>query len=329
MHSYTRWGRSLVRLGSVGLGALICLGALDPSTAAASEHSRYLKRYLVTRPAANPQIVIYGGSRSQRAEPSYLQDLTGITGFNAGASCSQPTDVLAFSSFLHARNPGQRQFPLWYLSIEVFRKRDLFFYELLTMPDMMAQIPSEFKAGIKPRPPLSWHPPSSLKYPDGTEWRPDGSLKVSHYDLALAGGAQRDDLVADRAQQFVTNYNDFTRLLPNEKRVFETTLARWNRWQWIPVILLPPYSDELLPVLKAHGWDARHRETLAYLADLHETYRFVVIDFSNVDAFGGNSDDLLDGIHCNTRLSRLMLKKVVEKAGAAFDPSVPYERPHR
>jgi len=326
MNSRTERKRRLGALGSVWCGALLCVGLLAPSAALASS-PRHLKIYLVNRPAATPQLVIYGGSRSQKAEPAVLERLTGIPGFNIASSSTQPSDVLAFATYLHDRNPEQRQFPLWFLSIEVFRRDDLFDRELLTMPELMDKIPPELKEGVKLSPPISFTPPADLVFPDGLVWRPDGSLKVSHYDLVLRNGGTREQMLIPRIKQFVTNYDKFKTLSPTQMRMFEATLARMNSYKWVPVILLPPYSTELMAVMKQHGYEARHKEAMEYLADLQLHYKFVVIDFSSLSSFGGWSDGLFDGIHGSTELMRFMLKKVVAKSGSAFDPAVPYSIP--
>ena len=326
MDAHTEWQRSAGALGVLWLGALLCLVLLLPSSAEAS-YTRHLKGYLLDKSAAVPELVIYGGSRSEKAEPGYMEHLTGIPGFNAAVMSSQPSDMLAFATSLHDRDPALRQFPLMFLSVEAFRRDNLFHPELLTMPDLMAEMPADLLTGVTLLDPVSFKPPADLAYSDGNQWRSDGSLRISRYDVALANGVSREKLLATRVKQYLASYDNFTRLSSGQKRVFETTIARMNSWHWVPVVLLPPYSDGLLSVLKRHGWTARHRETVEFLADLQLRYKMVVIDFSHVDSFGGWSEGLFDGVHGSTQLMRFMLRKVVAASNRAFDPTVPYGIP--
>ena len=176
-------------------------------------------------------------------------------------------------------------------------------------------------------PSFSYTPPANLKFSDGIEWRTDGSLKVSHYEVVMRRGVTREQLLAQRIRQFVPNYDNYKGLSTAQKQMFEATLTRMNNWHWVPVILLPPYSDDLLSVIKQHGWNARHRQVVQYLADLQTRYRMVVIDFSDVHSFGGWSTGLYDGIHGSSSLMRRMLRHAVAASGSALDPTVPYALP--
>jgi hypothetical protein len=161
-------------------------------------------------------------------------------------------------------------------------------------------------------------------FPDGNAWRADGSLRVSRYDVALWNGVSREMLLATRVKQYLRNYVSFAGLGAAPEQMVERAIAQMNRWRWKPVIVLPPYSPELLAILKQHGRNALYAQTLAYLAELQTRYNFVVIDLSDIRSFGGSASGFYDGVHGGAYLMRQVLSAVVERSDRALDPTVPY-----
>ena len=62
-----------------------------------------------------------GSSRALKAEPSYLQQLTGLTGFNAAAANGKTEDGFAYANLFHDRWPDAQIKYLWILEAEAFR----------------------------------------------------------------------------------------------------------------------------------------------------------------------------------------------------------------
>ena len=105
------------------LAALTCAAALVVSAAAllaphaavaaARTHDplyvptdRAVKLRLIKRLPQAPQLLILGGSRASRFEPSYFEQLTGLRGFNLALQNGRPEDAWAFVNFVHQRFPG-------------------------------------------------------------------------------------------------------------------------------------------------------------------------------------------------------------------------------
>ena len=63
------------------------------------------KADLIDELPAPPELVVFGGSRATRFEPSYLASLTGLSAFNAAVQCFRPEDAWAFSNYLYSRAP--------------------------------------------------------------------------------------------------------------------------------------------------------------------------------------------------------------------------------
>jgi hypothetical protein len=313
--------------------ALVCVtsalavgGAWGAATASAdvTGYTRHLKLALIHNAPAAPQLVVYGGSRAEKAQPAYLEKLTGIPGFNASVMSCRPSDVLAIASYLHDRALKMRQFPVWILSMETFRDNGFFQGELLSMPELLAELPADLLAGVTPLPPVAYSLPADLTCADGTVWSPDGYLLVSRYEVMLAHGVSREKLTATRLKIYLDSYHDWSSLSVRAAQVVETTIARMNRWRWRPVIVLPPYHPYVLAAIRPLGWGARHKEVLAYLAELQTRYNFVVIDLSDIRSFGGSASGFYDGVHGGAYLMRQVLSAVVERSDRALDPTVPY-----
>jgi hypothetical protein len=307
--------------GAFGVGQA---GADTGSERSATDYTRYLKLQLMKSESSVPELVIYGGSRAEKAEPGYLEYLTGIPGFNAAVMSCRPTEVLAYSKYLHDLSPSTCQFPVWFLSIEVFDAPQLTQAEMRTMPELLACLPADILAGITPLSPLPFTTPADLEFANGDIWRRDGSLRVSRYDLAVWNGVSREKLRATRLKLYLHTYADFSSLNATQGQMVERTIAQMNSWRWKPVIVLPPYGPELLAALRQHGWDAMHAKTLAYLADLQTRYVFNVVDLSDIGSFGGWSSGLYDGAHGSTAIMRAEARAIVAKSDRALDPTLPY-----
>jgi hypothetical protein len=151
--SRSRVGRALCGWALAGaFVALAMSGAFGAAAASAASCTRHLKMQLLAAHRGAPELVIYGGSRAEKAEPGFFEYLTGISGFNAAVMSCRPSDVLAHSQYLHDLAPHQRQFPVWFLSIEVFRVQQIAHAEMRTMPDLLSYLPIDIQAEIAPSP---------------------------------------------------------------------------------------------------------------------------------------------------------------------------------
>ena len=82
-------------LGSVGTGLV--------RPAVFSDHAERLR--LIDDLNEPPGLVVLGSSRALKAEPSYLQQLTGLSGFNAAAANGKTEDGFAYANLFHDRWP--------------------------------------------------------------------------------------------------------------------------------------------------------------------------------------------------------------------------------
>ena len=102
--------RRCSRRGRVRPRAARLLGAASRPRTTAS-----YKVDLLERLPAPPELVIFGGSRAQRFEPSFAEKLTGLPAFNFAVQNSRPEDVYAMSRLLFWRAPSVKLRCIWAL----------------------------------------------------------------------------------------------------------------------------------------------------------------------------------------------------------------------
>src|SRR5437763_13589843 len=102
------------------LPLVVVLAALAVASVSAASNppptDRSIKLDLIGKLAHGPQILILGDSRGRQAEPSYLQRLTGHTGFNAAVMGGTAPDAWVFTRYAADRFPGQKRRYIWFVS---------------------------------------------------------------------------------------------------------------------------------------------------------------------------------------------------------------------
>ena len=83
--------------------------------AATPRYDRVYKVDLLEQLPSPPELVIFGGSRAQRFEPSFAEKLTGLPAFNFAVQNSRPEDVYAMSRLLFWRAPSVKLRCIWAL----------------------------------------------------------------------------------------------------------------------------------------------------------------------------------------------------------------------
>ena len=112
---------------------LVALTAAAATAASAPRPSdRSIKLDLIAKLTQGPQILILGDSRGREAEPSFVQRLTGHTGFNASVMGGSTPEFWVFTRYTADRFPNQKRRYIWFVS-----------------SGLMADIPSGFTEGLR------------------------------------------------------------------------------------------------------------------------------------------------------------------------------------
>jgi hypothetical protein len=312
--------------------AIVALAGLAGGVAAARRHGvsrtpakplyvrtdRAVKLDLLTRLPKPPQLLIFGGSRATRFEPSRFQRLTGLRGFNLAFQNGRPEDAWAFVNFIHTRYPHLRLHVVWFIHVEAFREQGLSL-GLVQDRRLSRWLPPALVAAQRAK-----LPTTAAEMPKGrdlalTRYGPDGAVLYNRYDLDVAHGRplsrSLDNSIATVLKRYATTT---VALFPRSELYFQKTLGLLNKMGSTPAVVFMPLHPRLLAAVRAVGWDKRHREVIAYLEGLQKDYRFCLLDLSKLSSFGGDPKAFYDGYHVKQANARKLVDTVVARCPEAF-----------
>jgi hypothetical protein len=280
---------------------------------------RAVKKELLDALPKPPRLLIFGGSRATRFEPSYVEQLTGLRGFNLALQNGRPEDAWAYINYLHRRHPGTRLHVAWFTHVEAFREQGLS-YGLIQDRTLSRWFPRALVE--KEREKL---PRTQAELPRGrdlalTEYGKDGVVLHNKYDVAVERGRKFSRSLEWSIDTALERYATTTpALFARSQRYFEKTLGLLNGRGVTPVIVFMPLHPALLTAVRPAGWDERHREVVAYLDGLGDEYDFCFLDFSELSSFGGDPSAFYDGFHIKQENARKLMRAVVEQCPEAFE----------
>jgi hypothetical protein len=276
---------------------------------------RRIKADLLAGLDAAPQTLIFGGSRATRFEPSYLQGLTGMSGFNLALQNGRPEDAWAFTTYARRLFPGLRPRVLWFIHVESFRRQPLS-PGLTEDPRLSQAFPAPLltEARATPYPVDAEARASDLAQ---TTFDPDGVTTRNRYDIRAETGYPLVKGLAYSTGKLEEHYRHPTPTLdPRAKVYLEKTLRLVDDLGHTPVVVLMPTQPEVLAAIRTEGWQRQHDETVSYLTGLESSIPFTLIDLSEISSVPGASEDAFyDGIHVRQWNARRILDEVVRQAG--------------
>ncbi|MEZ5126384.1 MAG: SGNH/GDSL hydrolase family protein [Thermoleophilia bacterium] len=265
-----------------------------------------------------PQLLIFGGSRATRFEPSYIEKKTGLRGFNLAFQNGRPEDAWAFLNYLHESAPNVRPRIVWFAHVEAFREQGLS-AGIVQDERLSRWFPEEMIAAAAAK-----LPHTAAEAPKGNDLRlttfgPDGVVLHNRYDDLEAGGRTLDRALKWSINLALKRYATTTAALdPRSTKYFEKTLKLAQQLGTRPVIVLMPLHPRLLRAVRDAGWEERHAEVMAYLRRMEKRYGCIVLDFSDLRAVEGDPDAYYDGFHVKRSLARRILDVTMAEAPAAF-----------
>src|SRR5207248_656025 len=127
-----------------------------------------IKLDLIAKLGQSPQILILGDSRGRQAQPSYIERLTGRTGFNAAVMGGTAPDAWVFTRDTADRFPGQKRGYIWFVSAGLAGD----------IPDPRTEADPRGQRYLQEVAPYLDNQPLKVDWPTHpfTGYRPDGSL---------------------------------------------------------------------------------------------------------------------------------------------------------
>jgi len=313
-----RRGAALAVLALVALLLLAAapdgVGALRRGGKTAPLYDRTFKCDRLERLPEPPELVVLGGSRAQRFQPSQFERLTGLAAFNFALQNLRPEDAYAIARFLFGRAPDVKLRCFWAVQVTTFSDTPLhpglLAEDRLTqfLPDALIAAQRALDAGVAAHE-MTWKDAYSSR----------GALISNSYDRTEARG-----IGFDRVMQ-----GYLERMLPKvaapsphgrgrAKSYFEKTLRLFNLHDVAPVLVIMPYHPQALAAFRAAGWQDKLDALQAYLRRLQGRYAFRVLDYTEIDSFDGRDDAFYDGAHVKRENARRIVRQVVADLPGAF-----------
>ncbi len=271
---------------------------------------RSIKLDLIAKLRQSPQILILGDSRGRHAEPSYLQRLTGHSGFNAAVMGGSTPDFWVFTRYTADRFPKQKRRYIWFVSAGLVA--DIPDPRTLADPRgrRYLQEVKRFLSNKTDNVPWSQHPFRG--------YRADGSIRArvsrpsaAHVQKVKAQAAALAAQIRQSPPAGPPHYD------PAHYRLFEHLLAYVNARGERPVIVFNPIYPTIYAAEKQYGIQLL-TTSLDYLRKLRGRYRFVVVNCENPAAWGATDSDWDNPTHVNLRNMRRMLEYVVAHSQGAL-----------
>jgi hypothetical protein len=275
-----------------------------------------IKVELAEKLRSAPDVIVLGGSRGLRFEPSYLEKKTGLSAFNAAVRNSSSEEVWGLINFLHRRFPDARPRYLWLIHVKVLRGWWRVSPTLITDSRLNRYFPEAF---LREQDQYVPHSPEDLPKPPKLpppKWAADGHILWSHSDTIkyISQG-----LRCTTNQWFRKNGPGSPTIEARPRAYFEKTLMRMNELGARPVLVLMPVHPTVLAKIGPAGFWQSQRALLDYLKPLKTSYRFTLVDFTNVASFDGDPDQFYDGYHPKTENTRRIVDEVLRRHPDAFD----------
>lgn len=275
-----------------------------------------LKADLLDALESPPGLVVFGGSRAMRFEPSEIRRRTGLSAFNCAVQCFRPEDAWAFTRHLVRRSPRTRLRCVFALQARTFRD-DQMRAGLLYDRRLARAFPNDLVAAQK----ATLGTPSKRDALGENRYTARGYMTRNRYDI----GRERP------GYRFVRQIDlSIERLLPNHtgealapdarsRAYFERTVRLYNRRGVTPLVILMPIQPRALRAFRQAGFQRQLDDFTAYLEDAQGRCRFRVLDFTDVAAFGGSPTEFYDAVHPTRENTRRIIARAVELAPECFE----------
>ena len=261
-----------------------------------------------------PEVIFFGGSRSRRLEPSYLEAKTGLKGFNLAMTNAKPEDAWAFAHFLHERSPDTHVRWVWGVHVSTLMERELE-PGLIQDARLSRYLPADLLREQAGRLPTSPDEVPEVGRAMRSVYAPDGVVLWDSYDraeargLTLAGALRKD--IPQHIRRLKATPTTIGRRASRSIDYLEATLGYLDQVGDEVVLVAMPLHPRVLRAVRAQGWQIRHNSLLAYLTSLRGRYTFEFVDLTELASFGGDRRDFYDAIHMKSANSGRLIDKLV------------------
>lgn len=273
--------------------------------------SREAKARLMAQLDDAPGVLILGSSTSRNADPKTVEELTGVTAFNAGMTAGKPVDMFAMASYAFDIWEEAPPHIIYLFDVDVTLRDTPPNGGLLTTPELWRQFNARDKARIATtvwRPylsrdtlALSWKsfrartPYQPVLASAMSKFRADGFRMKDPYAAQSAEKRRRVETL--RYRSMIYGNDGAERLDPRGREFIRRLVARANANAITPtIVVLPPHPEYRKAVLP-DGYDRRREAVIRWLHELESEGDAEVVDMTNLADFGGKPQDFSDHVH--------------------------------
>jgi len=278
-------------------------------------YDRSFKADLIDELPEAPRLVVFGGSRAMRFEPSYFAEHAGLTAFNCAVQNCRPEDAYAFSSYVFSRAPDVKLDCFFAVQTTTFLDAPL--HPGLLYDERLSRA---FPAALVARQKAALSKPPVKELLGANRYSSRGLLLRNSYDI----GRDRPNYSFNR---HMDNY--IRALLPKyrwtgqarqtrARAYFEKTMRLFNDHGVVPAVVIMPYYPRALRAFRAVGWQKKVDALTAYLRDAQSRCDFRVLNFLDIASFGGRARWFYDGAHVTRENARLILRQTLRVAPECF-----------
>ena len=271
---------------------------------------RSFKADLIDELPAPPRLVVFGGSRSTRLEPSYLLKRTGLPAFNCSVQNCRPTDAYAFASYLFSRAPDARLDCIFAIQTATFADTalhpGLLYDQRLSRAFPTALIAAQ--KGLVGRPPVK-------NVLGVNRYGARGLLLRNSYDVRRAQPGYSFSRVLDgyiRRLRPKYAWTGPTRQV-RSRTYFEKTMRLFNEHGVVPAVVIMPYHPRALSAFRKVGFQKKTNALIAYLRDARTRCDFRLINLLSIRSFNGRARWFYDGAHPTKENSRLLIRRILRR----------------
>lgn len=297
----------------------------------AVEPDRSIKLDLLQHLRHGPQILILGDSRGRQAQPSQLQRLTGHTAFNAAVTGGSAPEAYVFVRFIADRFPHQRRRYIWFtdeglasgivqpqLAQDPRARRYLPDVRRFGLGDVKTYLSTDAtKASWRVfekcvlaacRTKINYNADGSLTR-QSLRFLPEHAKSLRRSVVARLAGVRANRQTLRQARQDLA--------IPGRFAYLDRMLAFMNQRGEVPVIVLNPLYPSVLAAEEKNGFPA-HRATMEKLAQLHNRFRFVVVNCEDMRKWHGTTRDWSNASHVNRANMRRELRYIVARSAGVL-----------
>jgi hypothetical protein len=286
-----------------------------PSRLTVKSELRFKANLVRDNLARSPQLVFFGGSRSERFDPAFARKKTGLRAVNISVSCARPEDAWGMLNWFYARWPDAKIRWVWGMQSGMLRDLRRLDPALVQDPRFYRHFPDDLLAAQR-----ALLPKSVDRMPRHygflrNKYSDLGLLRRNVYDRRLAKGYTLDMALVKYIARVLHDPSHTAMPETLARTYFERTIRLLNEHGTTPIMVIMPIQPRVLRVMRRHHLGGERQQLRDYLAELSQTVQIKVLDLTDIRSFKGRADWFYDGVHIRQGNADRVILAIRRQAG--------------